>query len=206
MHADFFPWLNHSKPLLEEFSQEAELKSIPKGTVILHPGDYVKIIPFLVSGLVKVYKEEPNGKEILLYYIKPGESCIMSITTFMKNDKSVVKAVIEEDADIYVLSGPNFEKLAKDHKPMNEFVYGLFRDKYTELVDFIELISFTKQEERLLKYLQKEAKLKNSDTLQLTHQNIADDLGSSREVISRLLKKLQDRDLIIQKHGIISLQ
>lgn len=201
MLATSFPWLKYSKDLLDDFTSTASLMTIPKGTVILQPGAFIKIIPFLASGLAKVYKEESNGKEILLYYIKPGESCIMSITTFMKNDQSAVKAVIEEDAEIYVLTGPDFQSLHTKHKPMTEFVHRLFQEKYIELIDFIELLSFTKQEERLLKYLEKEAKLKNSPTLKLTHQKIADDLGSSREVISRLLKKLQDRDLIVQKQG-----
>jgi len=152
-----------------------------------------------------VYREDADGNEVLLYYIKPGESCIMSITTYLRYDKSSVKAIIEEDAYLLALPSDEFKKFLAIYSSVNEFVYSLFQDKYLELLEFIELMSFSNQEDRLLNYLTKESRLKGSNRIKITHKKIAEDLATSREVISRLLKKLQQREVIKQEHLVIEL-
>lgn len=151
----------------------------------------------MISGLAKVFKEEEtNGNEVLLYYIKPGESCVMSITTLTKNEKSNVKAIIEEDSKVVVIPADKALEIAKKYPKWNEFIYDLFNLKFNELLNSIELLTFSNKDLRLYKYLKKESNLKNTNILHTTHQHIAYDLGSSREVISRLLKKLEKEGLI----------
>lgn len=176
------------------------------GTVILKQGEYVKVIPLLISGLAKVFKQESkNGNEVLLYYIKPGESCVMSLTTLIQNGKSQVKAVVEEDAEVVVIPATKVVAIAGKHLKWNEFVYELFHAKFEELLNVIEILTFSHKDIRLLEYLKKEADLKNSPILKSTHQEIADDLGSSREVISRLLKKLEHESKLKLSQGAIEL-
>lgn len=192
--------------LKEELIAISSIHTFDPGTVILKQGGYVKVIPLLLSGLAKVFKEESeNGNEVLLYYIKPGESCVMSMTTLLHNTTSQVKAIIEEKAEVVVIPADKAMQVAKKYPIWNEFIYDLFNLKYQELLNVIEILTFSNKDARLFEYLKKESKLKNTNTLQTTHQHIAYDLGSSREVISRLLKKLEAEGTIKLGQGSITL-
>lgn len=202
----YFPKLAKMPKLKDELISISSFTKIKAGTVILKQGEYIKVIPLLISGLAKVFKEEPiNGNEVLLYYIKPGESCVMSVTTLIGQKTSHVKAVIEEDSNIVLIPADEALKIAKKYPRWNEFFYDLFNLKFDELLNVIEILTFSNKDARLLEYLKKEAKLKNTSTLQTTHQHIAYDLGSSREVISRLLKKLESEGIIKLGQGSITL-
>ncbi|WP_281778143.1 Crp/Fnr family transcriptional regulator [Croceibacter atlanticus] len=202
----YFPKLAEMPELKKELLSISNLVEIKAGTVILKQGEYIKVIPLLISGLAKVFKEEPiNGSEVLLYYIKPGESCVMSVTTLIRQQTSHVKAVIEEDATIVVIPADKALQIAKKYPRWNDFIYDLFNLKFDELLNVIEILTFLNKDIRLLEYLKKEANLKNTNILQTTHQHIADDLGSSREVISRLLEKLEIEGHIKLAQGSVTL-
>ena len=200
-----FPDLVKHHALRDALLKKAFLKDFLKGEVLLREGAYVKLIPLLVSGLVKVYKEDELGNEVLLYYIKAGESCIMSLTHCLNNEMSSVKAIVEEDAQIMLLPADHALKLFNDYRIWNEFLFRLFNAKYEELLHIISLLTFSNKDSRLMDYLNKEALLKESHFIKTTHQKIADDLGSSREVISRLLKKLEKEGKLRLHHGEIEL-
>lgn len=191
--------------LKQELEAISSIVSFKAGTVILKEGAYVKVIPLMLNGLAKVYKEEENGNEVLLYYIKPGESCVMSVTTMLRNEASKVKAVIEEDSEIVVIPSDKAMEIAKKYPIWNEFIYELFNHKFEELLTVIKILTFENKDIRLLEYLKKEALLKKSSIILATHQQIGDDLGSSREVISRLLKKLEHDGFVKLKQGSIEL-
>ncbi len=200
----YFPNLTKMPALKEELIAISDIITIKAGTVILKQGAYVKVIPLMVSGLAKVFKEEPeHGNEVLLYYIKPGESCVMSVTSMLNNDISQVKAVIEEDAQVVVVPSDKAMLIAEKYPKWNEFIYTLFNIKFTELLNVIEILTFSNKDIRLLEYLKQEAKIKGHSIIKSTHQHIADELGSSREVISRLLKKLEHQGLVKLKLGAI---
>ena len=201
-----FPELAKMPELKADIEAISSIANFASGTVILRQGEYVKVIPLLISGLAKVFKEESvNGNEVLLYYIKPGESCVMSVTTLMQNGMSQVKAIIEEDAEVLVIPADKVLLIAKKYPKWNEFVYELFNLKFEELLNVIEILTFSNKDMRLLEYLKKEGRLKNNSTIKTTHQEIAYDLGSSREVISRLLKKLENDGKIKLGQGSIEL-
>lgn len=202
----YFPELAKMPELKAEIALISKLLEFDAGTVILRQGAYIKVIPLLISGLAKVFKEESlNGNEVLLYYIKPGESCVMSLTTLIRNETSQVKAVIEEDAKIVVIPADKALAIAKKYPRWNEFIYDLFNLKFEELLNVIEILTFSKKDSRLIEYLRKETTLKNTTTLKTTHQKIAYDLGSSREVISRLLKKLEADGVLKLSQGSITI-
>lgn len=192
--------------LKEELMAISSVHCFDAGTVILKQGGYVKVIPLMISGLAKVFKEEPqNGNEVLLYYIKPGESCVMSMTTLLRNTASQVKAVIEEKAEVVVIPADKAMEIAKNYPRWNEFIFNLFNLKFEELLHVIETLTFSNKDSRLIDYLKKEAILKNTTILKTTHQKIAYDLGSSREVISRLLKKLEADGVLKLSQGNITI-
>jgi len=194
----YFPRLATMPELKKELTAISSVHTFEAGTVILKQGAYIKVIPLLISGLAKVFKEESvHGNEVLLYYIKPGESCVMSVTTLVKNQTSKVKAVIEEDAEVVIIPADKALAIAKKYPKWNEFIYDLFNLKFEELLSVIEILTFSNKDKRLLEYLK--------NVLNTTHQQIAYDLGSSREVISRLLKKLAQEGSILLKQGAIQI-
>ena len=192
-----FPQFSGSLNFFKELENVATLVSFVQNTIILKEGTYVKQIPIVLEGLVKVYKEEENGNEVLLYYIAPGESCILSIIAAEKDEKSKVKAVIEEPVKLLLIPSDNIQSLRFAHPEWNRYVYSLFDDKFYEVIDRIKTLTFSNKIDRLYEYLLKESELKNTKSLHHSHQEIANELGSSREVISRLLKKLEHENKII---------
>jgi len=199
----YFPKLAMMPELKKDIMTISKMIKIEAGTVILKQGAYIKIIPLLISGLAKVFKEDEDGHEVLVYYIKPGESCVMSVTTLVHHGVSQVKAVIEEDAEVVVIPADKAMMIAKKYPQWNEFMYDLFNIKFEELLTVIKILTFSNKDIRLLEYLKKEAILKKSSILHTTHQQIAYELGSSREVISRLLKKLESEGAIALQQGSI---
>jgi len=187
-----FPQFASSINLLQEFEAISTIKEFDKETIILKENSYVKVIPLLISGLIKVYKEDESGNEVLLYYIEPGESCIMSIMSAEKNEKITVKGIVEEKSIIVIVPIQKLQYLRRNYPQWNVFVYSLFNEKFDEVIDMIKILTFSNKEKRLEEYLLKEANIKKTTEIHQSHQEIANELGSSREVISRLLKKLEN--------------
>lgn len=203
--SEYFPSLFNYPELRQELNELCSVHQFPKGTELLHEGSYVKVIPLVVSGLIKVFKEDISGNEVLLYYIKPKESCIMSLTASLKNEASKIKAVVEEDAEVIALPANEVLHLSQKFPQWNAFAYDLFNLRFQELLDVVQLLTFSKKDKRLLEYLKKESEYKNTNILHLTHQEIANELGAAREVVSRLLKQLETEGAIKLYHGRIEL-
>lgn len=198
--AKTFPMLAKHQSLVDELSSNTQLVVFKSGDVLLKEGSYARYIPLVVSGLVKVYKEDEAGNEVLLYYINEGESCIMSATYCLHNEKSEVKAVVEQEAEIVLVPASLATTLTRKYLGWNEFLFHLFRNKYSELLHIIQILTFENKDKRLLDYLHNESKLKETTVLHTTHQKIADDIGATREVVSRLLKKLENEGHLALQH------
>ncbi len=193
----YFPELAKVPRLKSELVAICQIERFEAETIILKQGSYVKVILLLVSGLAKVFKEEPGeGNEVLLYYIQPGESCVMSMTNLIRNQVSQVKAIIEEQAEVVLVPADKALSIAKKHPEWNKFIFDLFNTRFEELIDAIEILTFSNKEKRLLEYIRKEVAIKETNIIKATHQHIAYELGSSREVISRLLKKLEHQGYV----------
>ena len=192
-----FPYFQKSQDFSDELLAVGKVMEVQAGTVLMNVGDYIKVIPFLMEGLLKIYREDDNGNEILLYYIKSGESCVISITASLKNEKSSIKALVDEDSTLLAVPTQEFEKLLSKYNLLHTFTYDLFNQKYNQLIDSIDSLAFTDMRMRLMSYLSMVAEAKGTkEIVGLTHKKMAQDLSTSREVISRLLNAFQKEEKI----------
>jgi len=181
-----------SPELVEKLYQYGTTKNYHEGDIILDENASIRSIPIVMKGMLKVIRTEEDGREILLYYIKAGESCIMSFLGGMHNEKSIVKAEIEEDAEILFLPIDKVSLFIKEHPEWLDYIFRLYHKRFEELLDIINAIAFKKVDERLLNLLQKKSGLTNSETIHTTHEQLANELGTARVVVSRLLKQLEE--------------
>lgn len=194
-----FPFL--PEPLRREMEADGILKEFPAGTELLREGQYVKVIPIVFDGLVKVMGRF-DDKDLLLYYIRPKESCIMSFSAVLDNTPSKILAITEEATTALLLPSPSVEKWVRDFPAFNRLFYQQFNQRYEDMLQTIRALFYERMDQRLLSYLRQKAAIKGNAVMTLRHWEIASDLGSAREVISRLLKKLETEGLIRQlPHG-----
>jgi CRP/FNR family transcriptional regulator, anaerobic regulatory protein len=188
--------------LLEKIASHADLVSVPAQTGLMRQGQYVKVVPIVLKGLLRVFTQY-NDKELLLYYIKPNQSCVMSFTAVLNNDSSHIYAVTEEDSDLLLLPAEQLLSWLLEFPVLSRLYHKEYYLRYNELLETIHQLVFEQLDHRLLNYLQEKATIMGTSRLQVLHRQIAADLGSSREVITRTLRKLE-RDGQIQQtsHGI----
>jgi CRP/FNR family transcriptional regulator len=177
--------------LQEDIVQAGRLMSFRAGEVIMDFGSYVRMIPLVVRGSIKVVREDPDGREIFLYYLQPGEACSMSFTCCMMNKKSEIRTVAEDDTEIIAIPIRYMDEWMTKYQSWKNFVMKTYDLRMFELVRTIDDIAFKKMDERLLTYLEKKAEANKSNVINTTHQDIAYDLNASREAVSRLLKQLE---------------
>ncbi len=188
--------------LLEEIIEQSEIKEFPKGTEILKEEQYIKVLPIVLNGLVKVYSQFEE-KELLLYYIEPTQSCIMTFYAALKNTPSKVYATTEEDSRILLIPVQQLPKWLRDYPEFNELFYNQYNLRYSELLDTIRHLLLDKMDKRLFKHLEKKSFLTNNSPINMSHSQIANELGTVREVITRILKKLETEGKVTQnKEGI----
>lgn len=177
--------------LLEQLKADGKIKTIPADTVILDENDYIRSVPIVLEGSVKVLRMDEDGKEILLYYINPGESCVMSFLGAICNGTSKIRAVTDDEAVVLMLPVHKAIDLIKENPKWLEFIFQMYNRRFEELLDVVNAIAFQKVDDRLWELLSKKVKMLKSNELNITHQQIADELGTAREVVSRLLKRLE---------------
>jgi CRP/FNR family transcriptional regulator len=181
-----------SPELVEKLYRYGVTKTYEEGDIILDENSSIRSIPIVMKGMLKVIRTEEDGREILLYYIKAGESCIMSFLGGMHNEKSIVKAEVEEDTEILFLPIDKVSLFIKEYPEWLDYIFRLYHKRFEELLDIINAIAFKKVDERLLNLLHKKSEILNSKTIVITHEQLANELGTARVVVSRLLKQLED--------------
>jgi CRP/FNR family transcriptional regulator len=182
--------------LLQFIADEAVEMDVPADTTRLKTGNYVQSVPLVIKGLIRVSRNEED-KELLLYYIHPGEMCIMSFSACCNNSASLIEAVTLEETRILLIPSVKLREWINRFPSFNFFVYEMFNKRYLDLIETIDQLIFNHLDERLFNYLNEKALLTGTKTLSITHQQIATDMGTAREVISRLLKKLERKNKII---------
>ena len=185
-----------SPELVEKLYQHGIQKSYPAGSIILNENSHIRSIPIVTKGIMKVIRTEEDGREILLYYIKAGESCIMSFLGGLHNETSKVKAEIEEDAEILFLPIDKVSLFIKDYPEWLDYIFRLYHKRFEELLEIVNAISFKRVDERLLNLLKKKSELNNSKIIPTTHEQLANELGTARVVVSRLLKQLEENGAV----------
>ncbi|MDP4684804.1 MAG: Crp/Fnr family transcriptional regulator [Crocinitomicaceae bacterium] len=197
MELDNLQEFKSTPQMREKLLEVGYIKSFLDGEIILNENAYIKAIPIVISGSVKVMRTDEDGREILLYYIKAGESCIMSFLGGMHQDTSKIKAVAEGNAEILFIPMDKIGGLLKDFPEWLDYIFKLYHKRFEELLEVVNAVAFKKMDERLLNFIQKKCELTDSKILNITHEQIANELGTARVVISRLLKQMEDENLVI---------
>jgi CRP/FNR family transcriptional regulator len=189
--------------LIEEMIKRGTPVSIPSGKVILDIGQTVRTMPLILSGLIKVSRLDDQGNELFLYYVNPQESCAMTFTCCMQQYPSEIRAVAEEDTDILMLPVSVMDEWLVKYPTWKSFVMRTIHFRFQELLGMVDQIAFQKLDERLVHYLNEKARVTNSPLLNLSHEQVANDLATSRVVVSRLLKKLEnEKKLLLYRNQI----
>ncbi|MCB9045537.1 MAG: Crp/Fnr family transcriptional regulator [Chitinophagales bacterium] len=179
------------------------MHSVPAGSTILDYGQTIRQIPIIIEGSVKVLREDDEGHELLLYYVNANESCAMTFTCCMEHSISEIKAVAEDDVTFMAVPVSVMDSWLVKYPSWKNFVMRTIRVRFNELLNTIDQIAFQKLDDRLVNYLKEKVKATGSSLLNLSHQEIANELASSRVVISRLLKKLEnDNKLLLYRNQI----
>ncbi len=184
------------EPLLQEIGQVSRYKQVKAQEVIINVGEEFNWMPIVIHGSIKVSRENDEGNELLLYYIEGGDTCAMTLQCCMRKTKSEIKATAMEDSELLMIPIEKTEQWMQDYRSWREYILQSYHTRLTEMMETVDAIAFMRLDERLLKYLKDQAKLLGSLEIIHTHQQIAEDLHSSRVVISRLLKQLEVKGLL----------
>lgn len=189
-----FPSFNQL--LLDDIEKNATIKEFKAGEILIRSGQYIKNTVLVLKGKIKIYREDEDGNEFFMYYLQPGQACAISMICATKNETSAVMAKVVEDAGVILLPLPLMEKWMAQHRSWYEFVIDTYRKRFEEVLEVIDNIAFKAMDERLAFYLKKHKEVTQSKDIKLSHQEIATELNTSREVISRLLKKMEQQGLV----------
>ena len=191
--------------LMNEIIANGVIKNIPSGEVLMRTGQFIKSTMLILEGNVKVFRENEDGGEFLMYFLQPGEACAISIICAAKTEASRVMAKTTEETTVLMIPLQLLDRWMLDYKSWYHFVLSTYRNRFDELLVLIDQVAFRNMDERLLSYLERHSKVHNSPIISLSHQQIADELNSSREVISRLLKKMEQRHMVILHRNAVEL-
>ncbi|HEY8398804.1 MAG TPA: Crp/Fnr family transcriptional regulator [Flavihumibacter sp.] len=178
-------------PLIEELESSGEIRSFKAGEQLLRTGQYFKSTMLILDGLVKVYREDEQGSEFLMYYLAPGQACALSMICGIRQEASAIMAIAVKDTDVVAVPLTYMDAWVRKYPSWYQFVVDTYRSRFEEMLITIDHIAFRAMDERLEFYLKRHADIVGSNIVSLSHQQIADELNSSREVISRLLKKME---------------
>lgn len=185
-----------SPELREKLYEYSMIKNYKEGEIILNENANIRAIPIVSKGSIRVIRVDEDGREILLYYIKAGESCIMSFLGGLHHETSKVKAEVEEDAEILFLPVEKVSEFIKDYPEWLDYIFRLYHKRFEELLEVINAVAFKKVDERLLLLLQKKADLTGSKSFSVTHEQLANELATARVVVSRLLKQMEENNML----------
>ncbi|WP_162127961.1 Crp/Fnr family transcriptional regulator [Flavobacterium phycosphaerae] len=194
-----------SGPLVEDIEKNAVIQQFKAGDVIIRTGQYIKNTVLVISGSIKIYREDEDGGEFFMYYLQPGQACAISMICATKHETSQIMAKVVEDVELIMVPLPLMDKWMMQHRSWYEFVIETYRTRFEEVLDVVDNIAFKAMDERLIFYLKRHREAGNSNKLNLSHQEIATELNTSREVISRLLKKLEQNGLVLLQRNQIEL-
>src|SRR5690606_2116658 len=184
------------KKLLDEISEVSKIVPFEKNDVLLEIGKYVKTMPLLVAGAIKIMREDFDSGELLLYFLEKGDTCAMTLACCMGDKKSEIRAIAENDGLVAMVPVMKMEEWVGKYRSWRAFVFESYNSRFNELLSAIVNMDCKHMDQKLIDYLEETSKVNNSQTIQKTHQEIANELNSSRVVISRLLKALENEGRI----------
>ncbi|MBN8682784.1 MAG: Crp/Fnr family transcriptional regulator [Chitinophagales bacterium] len=191
-----FPQLGAQPGLVDDIAQKAVVLQLPAGKTLLQNGSDISHIPLVVKGSIKVVRPDQHDHEVLLYHIQPGQSCAMTLASSLRREPSRIKALTVQPTILIGIPSETAYLLGRKYPVWFDFVLDAYSNRFDELIGMVESIRFSSLDQRLLKYLREKAEMHNSLLLHIDHQEIADDLGSARVVVSRMLKQFENQGLV----------
>lgn len=176
---------------LDDILDEAIIRTAPAGTVMFDEHNPCQAFPMLIDGTLRVVKSAPNGREMQLYRVVPGEACVLTSSCLLGNSPYSARGIAETELTVVTLSQPLFSRLLAEHEPFRTYVFSLFAERISELMQLVEAVAFQRLDQRLAALL-----LGKGRVVRTTHQGLAEELGSVREIVSRLLKNFADQGLV----------
>jgi CRP/FNR family transcriptional regulator len=192
--AEQYPFLE--KALLDEIVHAGEQRHFAAQQLLMRKGQYIRNTMLILSGLLKVYREDEEGNEFFIYYLRPGEACALSLVCAARQEASPVLVKTDMDTEVIMIPIDLMAEWMSKYKSWYRFVIETYRDRFDELLQTIDSVAFRSMDERLSAYLNKAKEVQGINIIDISHQQIAQELNSSREVISRLLKKMEQRGLV----------
>ena len=184
------------KALIDEIIEVSVYKKIKQETIIIDVNTYIKSMPIVLNGAIKILREDEDGDELVLYYLEIGDTCAMTLSCCIGETKSKIRAVAETDVELLMIPKQKMSEWLTKYSSWQEFVLQSYHNRLNEFIEAIDTIAFLNMDKRLLKYLKDKALVNHNDTINVTHQEIANDLHTSRVVVSRLLKALEKKEKI----------
>lgn len=191
---NIFP--DFSSELISAIEENASRQDFESGTILIRTGQYIKNIVLITRGKIKIYRESEDGGEFLMYYLQPGQACAVSMIYTTKSEKSQIMAKVTEDVSVIMIPLQMMDKWMIKHRSWYEFIIETYRSRFEEVLEVVDNIAFRSMDERLEFYLKRHSDACKCPEVNLSHQEIASELNTSREVISRLLKKMEQRGLV----------
>ena len=203
--------LRKSYPLFEdnlvsEIEEQGEFKTFPANEVLMRKGQYIRSTMLVLNGLIKIYREDDEGNEFLMYYLRPGEACALSLVCAAKHEASPIMAKTVTETDVMMVPVDTMSEWMSKFKSWYQFVIETYRTRFDELLATLDNVAFRSMDERLEFYLKRAKEAQQTNLLNISHQEIANELNTSREVISRLLKKMEQKDMVKLNRNTIELK
>jgi CRP/FNR family transcriptional regulator len=182
--------------LIDEITEIGAVKTLKAREIIIDYGQELRHIPFLIEGALKIMRQNENGDELLLYFLEEGDTCAMSLSCCMRQTQSEIQAIAERDSTLILIPIEKMGEWMRKYEGWMSFVFESYNNRFNEMLESIDSLAFNNMHDRLFKYLKNKVMIDKSTTLEITHQEIALDMNSSRVVISRLLKSLENEKKI----------
>lgn len=183
------------KQLIAEIEKYGRTRLVRKDGLLMTPGDEVVFVPIVLSGVLRILRQNEEGREIFLYHLYPGQTCAMAINCCQGRRKSTVKAIAEEDTQLLLIPSERVEEWFR-YPEWKTYINATYGQRFTELLEVIDLIAFSNMDKQVLHYLQERSKAAGSRAIYITHQAIADELHTHREAISRLLRTMEQKNML----------
>lgn len=191
------------KDLINEIIATGDVRNLKEGDIIMDYGKPIRFMPIIISGTVRVMRKDEEDREIILYYLSNNESCAMAYACCMETKKSEVRAIAEDNVELIAIPHNKLDEWLVKYPSWKSYIFSSFTHRFNELLKSLESIAFHKLDERLINYLKAKAKVTGKSSILLSHNQIAEEMGTSRVVISRLLKQLEnDKKLILYRNEI----
>jgi len=181
--------------LLNEIDKYAKVKTVQKDDTLISPGQKILFVPIVLNGVLRIVRQDDDGREAFLYHLYPGQTCAMAINCCQSHKESMVKAVAEDETEVLQIPANLVEEWFK-YPEWKTYINNSYSQRFAELLEVIDLIAFHNMDKQVLNYLSKKSKATNSKTITITHQQIADELHTHREAISRLLRTMEQKNIV----------